>query len=167
MRRMKVACAALALASVTLGAAAQTIPPSADTLALARRVAAHDDFLAMIRAAGVDQTSKVVDLLGPLTPAEKAKAQAIAAAKLTAGMDPRRRSLASVYAPSVSPPQALRDMDVPSSKLRREPLYAGRLMTVLPALQGLQNFDLRKDTLAEICAEMGKGCPETSSPTSK
>jgi hypothetical protein len=162
---MKVACAALALASVTLGAAAQTIPPSADTLALARKVAAHDDFLAMIRAAGVDQSSKVVDSLGPLTPAEKAKAQAIAAAKLTAGMDRVADLLASVYAQRFTP-QALRDMDAfletPSGAA-----YAGRLMTVLPALQGLQNFDLRKDTLAEICAEMGKGCPETSSPTSK
>ena len=42
--------------------------------------------------------------------------------------------------------------------------YSQRLISLLSALQNMKGFDLKKDTLAETCAQIGKGCPVKAPP---
>jgi len=157
-------------AGLAFGAAAQTSAPppqpavspqpSAETMALARRVAAHDDFLALVQTAGAGQIAGIEHGLGDLTVAEKAKVDEIGKAKLAEGQSRVIDKLAVMYAATLTP-EALRAtatfLESPAGGA-----YAGRLIKVLPALgEGMKGFDFKREVLKETCAEIKKGCPTT------
>jgi hypothetical protein len=157
---------AVALAGLARGASAQTAAPapiakpapSAESVTLARRVAAHDDFVAMFGSVGQSQLSGIEESLGALTPAEKLKADAIGKAKLAEGMSQVVDRLAVVYANAFS----VADLKVMASFLETPAgeAYSGRLMKVLPGLgESMKGFDFKREVLAETCAQIGKGCP--------
>jgi len=164
------ALSALVLTGAGVGVAAQAqnmvadpaaptaAAPSVETLALARRVAAHDDFLMMIEAAGTAQVADIEHGMGDLTPAEKVKFETIAKAKLASGMDRVTDVLATTYAARFTPDQLkgiAAFLETPAGQAYSERLIS----TTVPALQGLKHFDLRQDVLAESCSQIGKGCP--------
>ncbi len=158
----RLACGVVALVSVgfAFGVSAQTAapPPSAETLALARRVAAHDDFLALFQMFGKPQIEGVERGLGELTPAEKAKTDAIGAAKLAEVTNRLVDSLAVVYAAKFTADE-LRDMGAFLQTPAGE-AYSKRLIAVLPALGGsLKGVDFKSEMLKETCAQIKKGCP--------
>jgi hypothetical protein len=151
---------ALACMGLALEVSAQTAAPplSAETLALARRVAAHDDFLALVQTAGAAQIAGIEHGLGDLTAAEKAKVDDIGKAKLAEGQSRVIDKLTGVYAATFTPDE-LRAMaaflETPAGGV-----YAGRLIKVLPALgEGMKGFDFKREVLKETCAEIKKGCP--------
>jgi hypothetical protein len=108
MFKAAVGIALVTVASAAFGAAAQTSapppqpiagpPPSAEAVAVARRVAAHDDFLALVQMTGTGQIAGIEHGLGDLMPAEKAKVEAIGAAKLAEGSSRVIDRLAVAYA---------------------------------------------------------------------
>jgi hypothetical protein len=156
------ACALLAVACMALGleASAQTAtpPPSAETLALARRVAAHDDFLALVQTAGAAQIAGIEKSLGDLTAAEKAKVDDIGKAKLAEGQNRVIDKLTVVYAAAFTPDQLRATaafLETPAGGV-----YAGRLIKVLPGLgEGMKGFDFKREVLTATCAQIKKGCP--------
>ena len=153
------------LAGVGPGALPQTspaAPPSAETMALARKVAARDDFFVMIETAASSQIGQIETGLGDLTPEQKVKAEAIAKAKLADGMNRIVDLMAEAYAARFTPDQ-LRAIDT-FLQTPAGAAYSQRLISLLPTLQNLKGFDLRKDTLAETCAQIGKGCPAKTPP---
>jgi hypothetical protein len=137
--------------------------PSAETLAVARKVAARDDFLAMLRTAATKEAGEIEMGLGDLTPEQKTKVEAIAAAKVAGGMNRIADLLADAYAARFTP-EELRGMDAFLESAAGQ-AYSQRLMALLPALTNLKGFDLKKDILTETCAEIGKGCPPAPKPT--
>ncbi|MGH7023791.1 MAG: DUF2059 domain-containing protein [Caulobacteraceae bacterium] len=163
-RNALAALAGLALVGASFAAFAQTPPPpaaapppSAETLALARAVAAHDDFLNLIGTMGLKQIAGVEKGLGDLTPAEKAKVDAIGEAKLVEGQNRVIDKLAAVYASRFSEAE-LRSMaaflESPAGKA-----YSGRLLTTLMTIgEGMKGFDFKREVLAETCAQIHKGC---------
>lgn len=152
---------ALACVSLALGASAQSVAPpkpSAEALAAARRVAAHDDFLALIQ---MDAASKIQDIehgVGDLTPAEKSKVEAIGKAKTAEGADRVIGVMTLVYANTFTVDQLngmAAFLESPAGAA-----YAGRLMTTLPAVgEGMKGFDFKREVLKETCAQIKKGCP--------
>jgi hypothetical protein len=159
--------AAAMLLGASPGALAQTSPaapaaPSAETMALARKVAARDDFFVMIQTAASAQVGQIETGLGDLTPEQKVKAEAIAKAKLADGMNRIVDLMAQAYAARFTQDQ-LRDIDA-FLQTPTGAVYSQRLMSLLPTLQNLKGFDLKKDTLAETCAQIGKGCPTQTPP---
>ena len=161
MIRLALALAALASAGT---AAAQTgPPPSAQTMALARKVAAGDDFLALVQLTGQGQIAGIERELGDLTPAEKAKVDAIGVAKLAEASARVSDRMAVIYAATFTPDQlqALAGfLATPAGKA-----YAGRLIKVLPALgEGMKGFDFKRVVFQETCAQIRKGCPPPAPP---
>ncbi len=156
------ACGVVALVSMgfAFGVSAQTAapPPSAETLALARRVAAHDDFLALVQTAGAAQIAGIERGLGDLTVAEKAKVDDIGKAKLAQGQSRVIDKLAVVYAAAFTPEELRATaafLETPAGGA-----YAGRLIKVLPALgEGMKGFDFKREVLTATCAQIKKGCP--------
>jgi hypothetical protein len=159
------ACGLVALAWMGLGleVSAQTNAPapSAETLALARRVAAHDDFLGLVQTSGASQMAGIEQGLGDLTAAEKAKVEEIGKAKLAEGESRVIDKLAGMYAATFTPDQLRTTaafLETPAGGA-----YAGRLIKVLPALgEGMKGFDFKREVLKETCAQIKKGCPAAS-----
>jgi hypothetical protein len=159
------ACGLVALAYSTglaLEVSAQTAapPPSAETLALARQVAAHDDFLALVQTAGTAEIAGIEKGLGDLTATEKAKVDEIGKAKLAEGQSRVIDKLAVVYAATFTPDQLRATaafLETPAGGV-----YAGRLIKVLPGLgEGMKGFDFKREVLTATCAQIKKGCPAT------
>lgn len=162
MKALACGLVALACTVFALDASAQTVasPPSAETLALARRVAAHDDFLALVQMTGAAQVAGIEHSLGDLTASEKAKVDEIGKAKLAEGQNRVIDKLAGVYAATFTP-QELRAtaafLETPTGTA-----FAARLIKVLPALgEGMKGFDFKREVLTQTCAEIKKGCPAT------
>jgi hypothetical protein len=159
MMKWTAALAAMTLAGAAMGAAAQTPPPpSAATLALARRVAASDDFLALVQVTGRAQTTGIERGLGDLTPDEKTKVEAIAAAKMAEGSSRVVDKMSVIYAATFTPDELISlaaFLETPAGKA-----YSERLIKVLPALgEGMKGFDFKAEVLKETCAQINKGCP--------
>jgi hypothetical protein len=155
---IKLALAGMIWTGLVAGATAQTAAPSAATMALARQVAASDDFLALVQMDAGSKIQGVEHDLGDLTPAEKAKVEAIGKAKLAEGSARVVDKMAAIYA-TVFTPDELKTLaaflGTPAGKV-----YAGRLIKVLPALgEGMKGFDFKREVLAETCAQIKKGCP--------
>lgn len=135
-------------------------PPLAETLALARRVAVHDDFLALVQMTGAAQIQGIEHGLGELTPAEKSKVESIGAAKLAEGASRVVDKMALAYAAKLTPNElraAATFLESPAGEA-----YSKRLLAVLPALgEGMKGFDFKREVLAETCAQIKKGCPVT------
>ena len=162
MIRLALALAALTAAGPVL-AAETPPPPSAATLALARQVAAGDDFLALVQLDAGSKIQSVERELGDLTPAEKAKVEAIGAAKLAEGSARVIDKMAVIYA-SVFTPDQLKTLAAflatPAGKV-----YSGRLIKVLPGLgEGMKGFDFKREVLRDTCAQIQKGCPPPAPP---
>lgn len=133
-------------------------PPSAETLALARRVAAHDDFLALVQTAGAAQIAGIEHGLGDLTVAEKAKVDEIGKAKLAEGQGRVIDKLAVMYAATFTPDELRATAAFLETSAGS--VYAGRLIKVLPALgEGMKGFDFKREVLTATCAQIKKGCP--------
>ncbi|HXV00067.1 MAG TPA: DUF2059 domain-containing protein [Caulobacteraceae bacterium] len=138
-------------------------PPSPATLALARKVAEHDDFLGLVRTVGGAQVAGVEASLGPLTPAEKVKVEAIAKSKLDEGLGRVVDKIAVIYAATMSS----QDLQATASFLATPAgqAYSNRLFKVLPGLgESLKGFDFKREVLAQTCAQIGKGCPPKQAP---
>ncbi|HEY2177639.1 MAG TPA: hypothetical protein VGH15_03590 [Caulobacteraceae bacterium] len=138
-------------------------PPSPATLALARQVAEHDDFLGLIRTVGGAQIAGVEASLGPLTPAEKAKVESIGKAKLDQGLGRVVDKIAAVYAVTMSPADLRATAAFLTSPAGE--VYSGRLIKVLPGLgESMKGFDFKREMLADTCAQLTKGCPSKPTP---
>jgi hypothetical protein len=161
---MKSLAAALALVLAGGTAMAETASaPSAATMALARQVAAGDDFLALVQLTAKGEIAGIERKLGDLTPDEKAKVEAIGAATMAKGMAQVVDKMSAMYAATFTPGQ-LKDLAAflatPSGKA-----YAARLIKVLPALgEGMKGFDFKREVLKETCAQIQKGCPPPAPP---
>jgi hypothetical protein len=132
-------------------------PPSPATLALARQVAEHDDFLNLVRTVGGAQITGVEASLGPLTPAEKLKVEAIAKAKLNQGLGQVVDKIAVVYAATMSAADLKATAAFLTSPAGQS--YSSRLFKVLPGLgESMKGFDFKREVLADTCAQIGKGC---------
>lgn len=132
-------------------------PASAAPGGLARDVAAHDDFLALVQIKGGQEIGEIEKGLGTLTPAETARVEAIGKAKLAEGSDRVIDKLAVVYAQRFTPAQ----LEAMAAFLKTEAgqAYSQRLITVLPALgEGMKGFDFKREVLKETCAQIKKGC---------
>lgn len=159
MIRCKSALATLFWVGLAAGASAQTAAaPSAATMALARQVAASDDFLALVQVTGQAQIAGIERGLGDLTPAEKAKVEAISVAKMAEGSARVVDKMSAIYAAAFTPDELRRLAEFLSTPAGKA--YAGRLIKILPALgEGMKGFDFKREVLAETCAEIKKGCP--------
>jgi hypothetical protein len=149
----------MACMGLAVEVSAQTAPPpSAATLALARQVAARDDFLALVQVTGQAQTAGIERGLGDLTPAEKTKVEAIAAAKMAEGSARVVDKMSVIYAVTFTADELkslAAFLKTPAGRA-----YSGRLIKVLPALgEGMKGFDFKREVLKETCAEIKKGCP--------
>ncbi|HEV7158632.1 MAG TPA: DUF2059 domain-containing protein [Caulobacteraceae bacterium] len=146
-----------ALALVVLGGAALADPPSAATMALARRAAAGDDFLFLVQMKGGAEIGEIEKGLGTLAPDEKAKVDAIGKAKLAEGSARVIDRLAQAYAARFTPDQLAsiaQFVETPAGKA-----YSARLLAVLPALgESMKGFDFKREVLKQTCAELKKGC---------
>jgi hypothetical protein len=146
-----------ALAETPLAASPAAAAPSAATIALARRAAAGDDFLALVLMKGASEVGEIEQGLGTLTPDEKAKVDAIGKAKLAEGSARVVDKLAEAYAARFTPDQLkgiAEFVEAPTGKA-----YAARLLAVLPALgEGMKGFDFKREVLKETCAQIKKGC---------
>jgi hypothetical protein len=170
-KHVKSVVISLALAGLAGGALAQKAAPapsakptpSAEAMALARRVAAHDDFVAMISFAGQAQVAGIEQSLGALTPAEKAKADAIGKATLAEGVNRVTDRLSVSYADAYS----VADLKVIAAFLETPAgqAYSGRLMKVLPGLgESMKGFDFKREFLAQACTQISKGCAPKPEP---
>jgi hypothetical protein len=159
MIRCRSAFAAMIWAGLAAGATAQTAAtPSAATMALARQVAASDDFLALVQMDAASKIQGVEHDLGNLTPDEKAKVEAIGKAKLAEGSARVVDKMSVIYAAAFTPDE----LKVLAAFLGTSAgkAYAGRLIKVLPALgEGMKGFDFKREVLAQTCVEIKKGCP--------
>ncbi len=132
-------------------------------MALARKVAARDDFLVMIESAAGGQVGEVEQGMGDLTAAEKAKVGDIAKAKLEEGINRVVEKLAVVYAQKFSEGD-LRTIDAflqtPAGRT-----YSERLLPTLTAVgEAMKGFDFKRQVRAEACLEIKKGCEDASTP---
>ena len=138
--------------------------PSPEAMALARRVAARDDFLVMIETAAGGQVGEVERGMGDLTAAEKAKVGDIAKAKLEEGINRVVEKLAVVYAQKFSEAD-LRTIDA----FLQTPVgrtYSERLLPTLTAVgEAMKGFDFKRQVRTEACVEIKKGCEDSTMPT--
>lgn len=138
-------------------AAAVADPPSAATMALARRAAAGDDFLFLVQMKGGAEVGEIEKSLGTLTPEEKAEVDAIGKAKLAEGSARVIDKLADAYAARFTPDQLGRIAAFVETPAGRA--YSARLLAVLPALgESMKGFDFKREVLKETCAQIKKGC---------
>jgi hypothetical protein len=157
--------AALALAAAppssandTAKSAASAAPaPSPEAMALARKVAARDDFLVAIETISAGQIGDVEHGMGDLSAAEKDKVADIGRQKMAEGMGRVVEKLAAIYAQKFSV-EDLRAIDAfletPAGKA-----YSGRLAATLMAVgESMKGFDYKREVRAEACAEIKKGC---------
>lgn len=159
--------AALALATApadTAKAAAASAPPaapapSAEAVALARKVAARDDFLVMIETIAGPQVGEVEHGMGDLTAAEKDKVDQIGKQKLAKGIDRVVDKLATFYAQKFS----VEDLRAINAFLQTPAgtAYSERLMPTLMVVgESMKGFDFKKEVRAEACTEIKKGCAD-------
>ena len=152
------AAASALSASPPAAPVARPAPPSAEAMELARTVAAHDDFLPLVTLSGTAQIKSVEKSLGPLTDAQKAKFSQIGEATMVEGENRVIDRLATDYATRFTTDdlRALATfLPTPAGRA-----WSGRLPGALPALgEAMKGWDFKRVLLAQVCAEMAKGCP--------
>ena len=137
--------------------------PSPEALALARKVAARDDFLVMIENVAGGQVGEVEKGMGDLTADEKIKVDQIGRQKLAEGIGRVVEKLAAVYAQKFS----VADLRVIDAFLETPAgrAYSERLLPTLTAVgEAMKGFDFKRQVRAETCVEIKKGCEEASVP---
>jgi hypothetical protein len=138
-------------------ASATPATPSPEAMAMARRVAARDDFLVAVESVAGGQVAGVEKGMGDLTPDEKAKVDAIGKQKLAEGLGRVVEKLAVVYVQQFSLAQ-LRDIDAfletPTGRA-----YSERLLPTLTVVgEAMKGFDFKREVRAQACTEIKKGC---------
>lgn len=135
--------------------------PSPEAMALARKVAARDDFLVMIDTVAAGQVGEVEKGMGDLKPDEKIKVDQIGRQKRDEGVARVVDTLAAVYAQKFSVAD-LRAIDAflqtPAGKA-----YSERLLPTLMAVgESMKGFDFKREVRTEACTEIRKGCEDAA-----